>query len=85
MKQFEYMTPEAVVQSYEDAKRGATKRNGKLERVERFDGTFNDFLNKLGKEGWEFQTAGGNGFAVFGKREIQERTTINSWQPSVSR
>lgn len=84
MKQFEYITPETVTRSYEDVKRGCTTANGRLERTEPFSGSFNAYLNKLGKEGWEFQAAGGNGFAVFGKREIQERTIANSWQNSTS-
>ena len=37
MKQFEYMTPETVVKTYEDAKTGYTTANGRLERVEKFD------------------------------------------------
>lgn len=85
MKQFEYMTPETVVKSYEDAKKGCTTANGRFERVEQFTGSFNAYLNKLGKEGWEFQAVGGNGFGVFGKREIQERANANSWQNSISR
>lgn len=84
MKQFEYMTPETVVKTYKDAKTGYTTANGRLERVEKFTGSFNAYLNKLGKEGWEFQAVGGNGFGVFGKREIQERSNTNSWQNSTS-
>ena len=37
MKQFEYMTPETVVKTYQDAKTGYTTANGRLERVEKFD------------------------------------------------
>lgn len=85
MKQFEYMTPETAVKSYEDAKKGYTTANGRMERVEQFTGSFNAYLNKLGKEGWEFQAVGGNGFGVFGRREIQERSNTNCWQNSISR
>ncbi|MBM7022645.1 hypothetical protein [Treponema sp. Marseille-Q4523] len=80
-KQFEYLTSRTVQELYDAHKQGYTDMHGHFERLEKFDGTFNEFINKLGKEGWEFFP---NNSGVFGKREIpQERH--NSYSESISR
>ena len=80
-KQFEYMMATSVQELYDRYKRGETDRRGYLREPDKFNISFNEFINKLGKEGWEFFPVG-NG--VFGKREIpQER--YNGYSDSISR
>ena len=80
-KQIEYMTATAVQGLYDRYKRGETDRRGYLREPEKFNISFNEFINKLGKEGWEFFPDNGG---LFGKREIpQERYSNHS--ESISR
>lgn len=87
-KQFEYMTREAVWELYHMYKDGKTMDPRTMDPREYIEAckkcrntTFNEFINKLGKEGWEFFPDEGG---VFGKREIpQER--YNSHSGSISR
>lgn len=82
-KQFEYLTNKIVRKLYDEYLRKETGSSVYYMEQKEIDTTYNDFINKLGKEGWEFFPNDG-GF--FGKREIpQERHNSYSESESISR
>ncbi len=69
MPQFEYMTTEQMRKCYNDARFGH-QPNGEVSFANRFKGTFEEYLNVLGAQGWDIST-GASGYLA--KREIVQR------------